>query len=479
MKRGIEAYLTVYLSLTIGVLLTVIVMIVEVVRRDTIKMEIETVMEVALFSIFGEYHRELLEQYDLFAIDTGYRKGNGKIEYTEEHLQYYMNQNFKKIPGLKKYDLTDLHCDNAKLTEYCFLSDEDGKVLKEAILSYMKDKIALGTLEDIKREYGILIETEQPSYDLEGEWQKAERQIWEKIKKRDEEWEKEEPPPPLENPTDYIKEIKEEGTFGLALPPDKKISTLTIDPNRYISKREIQKGTGKIERKVNLMDIFVGKSLLCEYFFEKCGSYHEEKKDSYLKYQIEYLLHGKTKDQENLEKTVQQILLIREGINITYLLTDDAKMAEAEAAALAISTFCLLPELKDPIKMILLFAWSYAESVQDLRILLDGNKISVLKNTENWNTPFSQLLSFTSHLDEYKSDKQGMGYEDYLKLFLYMKNDEEILMKFMDLCEMDIQYSTGNGLFHMDECITELKARSSVSSGYGEGYSISRSWYYE
>ena len=56
----------------------------------------------------------------------------------------------------------------------------------------MKDKTALGTLEDIKREYGILIKTEQPSYDLEGEWQKAEQQIREKIKKRDEEREKEE-----------------------------------------------------------------------------------------------------------------------------------------------------------------------------------------------------------------------------------------------------------------------------------------------
>lgn len=479
MKKSADGYLTVYLSLMIGVLLFVIITILEAVRRDTIKMEIESVTEISLFSIFGEYHRELLNQYDLFAIDSGYGRGKGTIEQVENHLRYYMNRNFEKDTGFYQYDLTDLYCDNTQISEYCLLSDENGKVLKEAVLAYMKEGTALGRLEEIKREYSKLSKIDSTSYDLEGEWRKEDTKIQEIIRKRDESWTGEEAPPPLENPADHIKEIKREGALGLALPSGKTISTLKINSDTYISERNIQKGTGKIEKNHNFMDVFVAKSLLSEYFMEKCGNYGKEKEGSYLKYQTEYLLYGKKEDHKNLEEAVEQILLLREGINLTYLMSDEIKKAEAEAAAWAVSMACLMPELKDSLKMVILFAWSYAESIQDIRILLEGEKIPVLKTYESWNTPFSQLLSFTSHLDDYRSSEEGMGYEDYLKFFLSLKNEEQLLMRFMDICEMDIRYKTGNNLFCMDECITELKARSSVRSGYGEGFSISRSWYYE
>ena len=36
----------------------------------------------AIYSVFGEYHQELMEQYHVFGIDLGYRTGN----YEEENL---------------------------------------------------------------------------------------------------------------------------------------------------------------------------------------------------------------------------------------------------------------------------------------------------------------------------------------------------------------------------------------------------------
>ena len=132
MEKKENGYITCYLALTLGIMLSFIFVLFEAVRVQTIRMETEGVMDVALFSIFGEFHRELLEQYDLFFIDTSYGEGRPKIQRAEEHLQYYMNQNFeKKVVSnwVKNRDLTELHCDNVVFENYSYASDQEGQVL--------------------------------------------------------------------------------------------------------------------------------------------------------------------------------------------------------------------------------------------------------------------------------------------------------------------------------------------------------------
>lgn len=126
-----------------------------------------------------------------------------------------------------------------------------------------------------------------------------------------------------------------------------------------------------------------------------------------------------------------------------------------------------------------MFAWSYAESVKDIRILLDGNKVPVLKTEETWNTPLSKLVSFSSCLNEYKVIEEGICYEDYLRFFLYKQPEKELLRRFMDICEMDIRVTEGNEYFQMDGCVSGVKAKANVSSGYGNGYEITRTYRYE
>ena len=165
-------------------------------------------------------------------------------------------------------------------------------------------------------------------------------------------------------------------------------------------------------------------------------------------------------------------------VKYTYIEHWIPKQAEAETLATLISIACMIPELKEPVKMVLLFAWSYAESVKDIRILLDGKKIPLIKSNDTWNTPLSQLLSFTSHLDEYKNSEEGMDYEDHLKLFLLTSEEESTLMRFMDLCEMDIRFLTENTNFSIDQCMVMIKGKAHINSSFGGDYQITRSWYY-
>ena len=72
-----------------------------------------------------------------------------------------------------------------------------------------------------------------------------------------------------------------------------------------------------------------------------------------------------------------------------------------------------------------------------------------------------------------------MKYEDYVRYFLNIKAEKELLYRFMDICEMDIRITASNQYFQMDGCIWSVKAKANVSSGYGYGYQISRNYCYQ
>lgn len=479
MKKEVSAYLTVTLALMLGILLSLAFTLLDAVREEAIRTEIESAMELSLFSVFGEYHRKLLERYDIFAIDSGYESSFQGEELVAERLQYYLNENFTHGGSKNGYDLTALQSEGSTVSEYCLLSDNEGQVMKQAILNYMKHKKGLGYVTDWIQDYGQLSSLEQNAYDVEGEWERTNQEIQQKLEERKETLEDDEEMPLLDHPADHVKEVKAEGTLSLALPSEKEVSSREINQSEYFTGRNIRTGTGVIPEDKTLLDAVTAKILMEQYIFEKAGYFSQEKDDSYLKYQIEYLLHGKEKDRENLEATLDRILLLREGINFTYLMSSSAKQSEADLMATLISIACLMPEIKEPVKLVILFAWSYAESIQDIRILLDGNKIPITKSDSTWNTPLSQLISFTLHLDNYNRNQEGMDYSDYLKFFITSKNEKELLFRFMDICEMDIRYITGNTSFCVDQCIVMLQASSGITSRYGGSYQITRSWYYE
>ena len=80
-----DGYLTIFLALSITVLLSLILVLLEGARINAIRMKTETAGNIAVRSVLGEFHRELLKQYDLYFIDTSY--GSGPMEAEREALR--------------------------------------------------------------------------------------------------------------------------------------------------------------------------------------------------------------------------------------------------------------------------------------------------------------------------------------------------------------------------------------------------------
>ena len=71
-KRRAKGYLTIYLSLTLMIMLSLCLTLIDGTRRSCVRLEAECITDAAVYSVMAEYHRELFRQYNLFYIDSSY-----------------------------------------------------------------------------------------------------------------------------------------------------------------------------------------------------------------------------------------------------------------------------------------------------------------------------------------------------------------------------------------------------------------------
>ena len=193
------------------------------------------------------------------------------------------------------------------------------------------------------------------------------------------------------------------------------------------------------------------------YLFEKCGYYGHEMDKSLLKYQIEYILAGKDTDWQNLEFVAKRLLRWREAANVLYIMTDSAKIAEAEAMALALTAVCMCPELAEPVKYTILFAWAYVESLQDVKTLLAGGRVPIFKTAADWKTGINSIKNVRGSLAE-DTGGRGLNYQEYLQIMLFLQNKDIRALRAMDIMEMDIRRTPGNARFRLDACFDTYQA---------------------
>lgn len=188
------------------------------------------------------------------------------------------------------------------------------------------------------------------------------------------------------------------------------------------------------------------QSYLQEHFYQYPteGETEGARKPSTLSYEQEYLLLGKSSDKENLVSVISKIIFLRTILDFTVLLGDKAKWAEAKSLAAALVGFTGLPILVSITQTLLMILLAFAEALVDTCALLIGKEIPVLKNKIT--LAFYDLLKLNrsfiqSRASSYPTEQKllSFGYSDYIKLFLFFKNKEEVSYRAMDLIQENIR----------------------------------------
>lgn len=178
-----------------------------------------------------------------------------------------------------------------------------------------------------------------------------------------------------------------------------------------------------------------------------------------LSYELEYVIGGKESDRENLDIVVTRLVAMRFPANYGFLLGDSTKKAEAEAMAATLAGVIALPALVGIIKQAILLAWAFGESIMDVRSLLAGGKVELVKRKENWQLQLSSLLNLGKEEGDVQKKETGLSYREYLRMLLFLQKEDECTMRSLDIIEMNIRQKKGE-FFRIDSCVSKLEIKS-------------------
>ena len=377
------------------------------------------------------------------------------------------------------------------------LTDEDGRAYIKTISDYMRNTIGQQAIEKLAAEYqqlsGMDISDKPDDTALAGADNaiaEARRLEEEKAKKEEEERKKaqeaakkakadkktnkkaekkaekkagteagERAIEPAENPLEIIKNLWHQGTLSLVLKDAKAVSNMKEDWSDAVSKREKYTGIGLEPIQTDAMDTL----LFTEYLLDHFACYTSGEAAGTLAYELEYLLCGNEKDQSNLSETVQRLLAVREAANLAYLAADASKQELAYSVALSLAGVTANPGIIYAVKCGLLAAWALAESVLDVRALLSGDKIAIIKNSAQWTSDLLHLGSVFSSFGTATNCQNGLSYQRYLG-FLLMMQAQKVSYRAMNIQEHVIRSKEGFEDFCMDHLVIDAEIAMNYSS---------------
>jgi len=217
--------------------------------------------------------------------------------------------------------------------------------------------------------------------------------------------------------------------------------------------------------------------LLGEYSLRFFHSYHKEESAHTTPYsnakglEVEYLLHGKKSDYENLSAQVTSLLAFRESMNFIHIMSDPEKLEAVEEFVTSFLAITANPVVIAVFSAFVIGIWAFAQSLLDVKELLNDERVPLMHSLESWSLSLNHLLDFLSYLsgEEIPKENIGLSYEDYLRISLFTKgllsqakiNDSMLycMEKNIQTCIRDKEPS-----FQMNKCLYYLSTDAEIYS---------------
>ena len=450
MKKMVRGEITAFLSLIFLLLLSLVGATVESASIQVMKNERRADVSRALESSFAEYQRQLFENYKIFSIEASYETGTFSKTNILNRLSYYGAENIE-----------------LEMEEIRYLTDQNGMPFYEQAVRYEKEKTGMDRVESLIgniKDWNLNIDKYE-SYD------ENQRETSNKLNQMLQESEIQ--LPTENNPLETMSGLHSKSICSLLLPDGFHLSEKELSAENLVSKRELRTGNWS-DNTTSDGTIFFNLYLM-EHFGNACN----KRDGTALDYELEYLLAGKASDRANVEAVLKNLSNIRFGINYIYLLSDQEKQAEARVMAAGLCSLLTIPGITEIVAQSILLAWAYAEALVDVKTLISGGKVALLKNKSNWKLSLENLITFGNGegIERREDDVSGIDYKTYLQMMLYSKNKSILRMRALDIIEQNLKQSYS--FFQTDNCVTGLKIQANCSLRRGTIYHFATQYHYQ
>ena len=443
----------------------------ECIRFVSIDSMAQEYTDMAVESAFSEYNPYLWTNYKILAIDLGYGTDNLGPGILETKTADYCQVNSNIDQG---NNYARLMVNGCEASSYGLLTDGNGQVV-----------VALGAKA---AGYGIpsqLIEAYQANVDeingiekvpVEDNAKSSKNQLDgaraanAEAKRRaaeddDPDTDPDDIPSPgsvEDDPFDAFNTIREAFSKGILVTviSEDSMSDYEINTDQLPSHRSLNTGSMEITESNGLVD----KALFIDYLLTNYSCYTNNLKHDGMQYELEYLIAGNKSDVQNLASVVEQILLIREAANYMTILRTPSLENQADAIAHILAGFTLNEGIIQAVKYGIIAAWAYAESTMDVRTLLSGGKIPIMKNLDQWSSDVYHLSTIADVNTKAKESDTGIGYKEYLMALLAIRSESTLGMRALDVMENALGHTEDYKSVKMDNMLYAADMTLSFSS---------------
>lgn len=194
-------------------------------------------------------------------------------------------------------------------------------------------------------------------------------------------------------------------------------------------------------------------------FFKDCVN-DRELGETFFDNEIEYVLTGKTDDNKAKKKVGNDLVILRNALNLVYLYSCEEKRNAVLAAA-----EILFPAAPVAAQALIMEGWAYMEARNDLKLLYAGKQVPLIKKDENWAVSLDNLLAAEYGRDSSGAEVEpedgagstsasetgstgylppekieGKDYEGYLRILAAALPQETALARMMDLIQINMKY---------------------------------------
>ncbi|SET14203.1 hypothetical protein SAMN02910413_1935 [Pseudobutyrivibrio sp. C4] len=439
MKKG---SLTVFFALIMVSVMTLIFTMGECIRIYELQDFSQEYTDMAVESGFSEYNPYLWTNYRILAVDLGYGSGNVGPATLEQKILEYCTYNANMEYGSNYARLIPESC---SASNYSLLTDSKGAGVVMLGVKAAKDGLAEQIITGVQQKAESINGVEKVSVEQQASDGKAALDN-EKAALQEKRQAAATDDNPDTNPSDYpepeevednpldafsvMKESIQKGFLSTVADPE-KLSDVQIDLSGTPSHRTLNTGNMEITNG----NVLVDKALFVDYLLTSYSYYGVDLKHDGMKYEVEYLIAGKESDIQSLATVLEEIMLIREAANFSTIMDHPSMVAQAQAVADILAGFTMNPAIIEAVKYAVIAAWAYIESTLDVRLLISGGKVPLIKNLDQWTSDVWHLSNFLDVNCKAKPSETGISYKDYLIGFLTLNSNNTLAMRACDVME--------------------------------------------
>lgn len=487
-----EGSITVFSALSFMLIASFLFALLEAGRMYQLKTYARMRSELAIESVCAEYQPGLWQDYRILCLDGSYGGKTFSMDYVTGVLGARIRTNLEQEGAGSR--ILGLKLDMASPKDYQLLTDGDGSVFLSCISEYMKKNLPAETAKILYNKYkeGEAMEnsqqTEQSVENAQTAIEEAKKakaqtsdeaagnqsgttgdgtavggtagdgignttaggsQNTEEVMQAGGEQTVEEV---KENPLEVVLALKQNALLGMVTGNVGSLSTKQISKVDTLEHRTCEKGTLAQIPKADWYD----KVLVVEYLDEYFADYSKPASGHALSYELEYVLCGKESDKDNLEGVVNRLLLMRMAANVTHILSDGTKKEDAMLMANALAGFTGNPAVIQVVQIGIIAAWAYVESILDIRALLEGDRVALLKNNGQWMTQLGSLTKAFADGTKTNNCTDGLSYQDYLKGFLFTMGNKKLAYRMMDIMEQNLHLVSAYRNCRMDHMLCQI-----------------------